>query len=484
MPPPIIATIASSEYFTISTAGSAYFYPKILNSNGDALTSPCNADGNGSSFGHFYKSLLSSASGLAVINEITFCNICNYAADSTATVSLWTSTDKHLYVPLLGPTGAFIRKTMIAKEGMIINTVSTNSLYSTIVFYDPSFPSESDFIFKEGTYSTIIASNAPETPGSNYLSFADAVYLNCHKLGVDVTFTSDHYEAGDSVVITSVNWDTVNRTLDYNNPSTNVTLVGDLTFTTYCSNATGSLRLNLSMCNLEPTTFYRLSDSNELAAIAYPTYCNFTNVTICNFNAIQFTGDGSYLNIATDLKYFNSGSICVLSQIASNAFDANHVIFNSGYDYIYKIFPTCNYDSITFGSNTVDHVLPTYSFDNWHFITVTYSNYIKNRSNYYDLYTYYDTVLQYSNLSNVGHTSSFISTNILVGSNYPGALMNLGIFDRCLCKREIELYLDIVYSTGNGGGGGGGGSGTDSGSGSGSGSGSDSGSGSGSEPPS
>ena len=147
MPPPIIATIASSEYFSISTAGSAYFYPKILNSNFASLSSESNADGNGSSFGHFYKSLLSSASGLSVLNEITFCNICNYAADSTATVSLWTSTGKYLQVPLLGPTYTSIRKTMIAKEGIIINTVSTSSLYSTSVYYDPSFPSESDFFF-------------------------------------------------------------------------------------------------------------------------------------------------------------------------------------------------------------------------------------------------------------------------------------------------------------------------------------------------
>ena len=347
MPPPIIATIASSQLFPISTGGSAYFYPKILDSNGAALGSDCNATGNGSSFGHFYKNLLSSAAGLAVLNEITFCNICNYAADSTATVSLWTSNGKYLEVPLLGPTYTSIRKNMIAKEGIIINTVSTSSLYSTSVYYDPTFPSESFFFFKEGTYSTIIASNAPESPGSNYLSFADAVYLNCHKVGLDITFTSDHTSAGDSVVITSDNWDTINRTLDYYTSNANITPVGDLIFTTYCSNATGSLLLNLTMCNLAPTTYYRLQDSNELSAIAVPSYCNFTDVTICNIKAIQFPGDGSYLDIATDLKYFNSGSICVLSQIDSNAYDANHVIFNSGYDYIYKVFPTCNYESIT-----------------------------------------------------------------------------------------------------------------------------------------
>jgi hypothetical protein len=469
MSAPIITTIASSQFFTISTAGSAYFYPKILDSNFASLSSESNADGNGSSFGHFYKNLLSTSSGLVVLNEITFCNICNYAADSTATVSLWTSTGKYLQVPLVGPTTIFVRKNMIDKEGVIINTVSTSSLYSTSVYYDPTTPPESDFFFKEGTYSTIIASNAPESPGSNYFSFADAVYLNCHKVGVDVTFTSDHTSAGDSVVISSENWDAINTTLDYYTSNANIIPVGDLIFTTYCSNATGSLRLNLSMCNLEPATFYRLQDSNELSAIATPSYCNFTDVTVCNFKAIQFPGDGSYLDIPTDLKYFNSGSICVLSQIDSNAYDANHVIFNSGYDYIYKVFPTCNYDSITFGSNVVDHVLPTYPFDKWHFITITHSNYIQNRSNYYDLYTYYDTVLQYSNLSNVGHTSSFISTNIIVGSNYPGSLMYLSIFDRCLCKREIELYLDIIYSGDDGGTGTGSGSGSGSGCGSGSG---------------
>jgi hypothetical protein len=70
MSAPIITTIASSQYFTISTAGSAYFYPKILNSNFASLSSESNADGNGSSFGHFYKNLLSTSSGLVVLNEI------------------------------------------------------------------------------------------------------------------------------------------------------------------------------------------------------------------------------------------------------------------------------------------------------------------------------------------------------------------------------------------------------------------------------
>jgi hypothetical protein len=92
--------------------------------------------------------LLSSSSGLIVFNELTFCNICNYAADSTATVSLWTSTGKYLQVPLVGPTASFFRKNMIAKEGVIINTVSTSSLYSTSVYYDPTTPPESDFFFK------------------------------------------------------------------------------------------------------------------------------------------------------------------------------------------------------------------------------------------------------------------------------------------------------------------------------------------------
>jgi hypothetical protein len=111
----------------------------------------------------------------------------------------------------------------------------------------------------------------------------------------------------------------------------------------------------------------------------------------------------------------------------------------------------------------VDHVLPSHSTINWNLATVTFSNYVKNRSNYYDLYTYYNANLQYSNLTNAGHTSSFISNYITLGSNYPGVLMNVGLFDRCLCKREIELYMDVVYSELNGGGGG---SGSDSDSGS------------------
>ena len=88
MPPPIIATIASSQLFPISTGGSAYFYPKILDSNGAALSSESNADGNGNSFGHFYKNLLSSSGSLIVSNVLTYCNVCNYAGDSTAMVSL------------------------------------------------------------------------------------------------------------------------------------------------------------------------------------------------------------------------------------------------------------------------------------------------------------------------------------------------------------------------------------------------------------
>ena len=144
MPAPIITTIASSQYFTISTAGSAYFYPKILNSNGAALASQSNADGNGSSFGHFYKSLLSSAPNVYICNVSSFINTCNFAMDSTATVSMWTSTGKYLQVPLVGPTFATVRKDMIAKEGIIINTVSTQNAYSTIIEYNPSFKISTD----------------------------------------------------------------------------------------------------------------------------------------------------------------------------------------------------------------------------------------------------------------------------------------------------------------------------------------------------
>jgi len=457
VPPPIIATIASSEYFTISTAGSAYFYPKILNSNNASLESQSNADGNGSSFGHFYKSLLSSSSAVVVFNQITSCNVCNYAADSTATVSLWTSTGKYLQVPLLGPTYTSIRKNMIAKEGLIINTVSTSSVYSTSIYYDPIIPPESDFFFKEGTYSTIIASNAPESPGSNFFSFADAVYLNCHKVGVGITFTSDHYGAGDSVVITSDNWDAINTTLDYYTPSTNVIPVGDLIFTTYCSNATASLLLNLTMCNLAPATFYRLKDKIDHSDVLYPDDNDFTNVVICNFDSIQFPGtDSNYLSNSSDLKYYNSGTVCVFSHPYVS--EGRSQLYNFGDSYNYESDSKQGDDIITFGSNVVSNTLPSHSFTDWHLATVTYSNYIQNRSNYYDLYAYYNAGLQFSSISNGGHTSTFISNYNVVGSNYPGALMNYSIFDRCLCKREIELYMDIVYS--EIGGGSGSGSGT------------------------
>jgi len=456
MPPPIIATIASSQLFPISTGGSAYFYPKILDSNDAALSSRSNADGNGSSFGHFYKNLLSSSSALLVYNTITFCNICNYAGDSTATVSLWTSTGKYLQVPLVGPTYTTIRKNMIAKEGVIINTVSTSSLYSTGIYYDSTIPPESNFFFKEGTYSTIIAQNEPSTPGSNFFSFADAVYLNYHKTGMEVLFTTNHNTAGDSVVIASDNWDGINTTLDYNNPSTNITPVGDLSFTTYCSNASGSLRLNLTMCNLEPSVFLRGADVAEIDGIAYPNISNFSNVTICNFNAIAFPGD-AYVSNSLDFNTYQSGSVCIYSQIdpAGNSYsnEGTFSLFNFGDSYNYETDSKNNEDIITFGPNTVDHVLPTHSTINWNLATVTFSNYIQNRSNYYDLYTYYNANLQYSNLTNAGHTSSFISNYITIGSNYPGALMNVGLFDRCLCKREIELYMDVVYSELAGGGG-------------------------------
>jgi len=465
-PPPIITTIASSEYFSISTAGSAYFYPKILDSNLASLSSESNADGNGSSFGHFYKSLLSTSSLLLVANQITFCNICNYAGDSTATVSLWTSTGKYLQVPLVGPTAAIIRKNMIAKEGVIINTVSTSSLYSTIVLYLPDFPPESDFIFKEGTYSTIIAQNVPATPGSNYLSFADIVYLNCHTLGLNITFTSDYYSAGDYVTIDSGgNWDNINTTLDYFISNATITPKGNLFFTTYCSNATASLRLNLSMCNLAPATFYRLCNVYDHTDVLYPDFKDFVNVSVCNFDAIQFPGTNTdYLSNSSDLKYYNSGSVCIFSQPLTS--EGKFPLFNFGDSYNYESDSKQTEDIITFGPNVISNHLPDHSFTDWHLATVTYSNYIQNCSNYYDLYAYYNAGLQFSSISNVGHTSSFISNYNVVGCNYPGALMNYSIFDRCLCKREIELYLDLVYSvigggtgggTGSGGGGGGGG---------------------------
>jgi hypothetical protein len=479
MPPPIIATIASSQLFPISTGGSAYFYPKILDSNGAALSSESNADGNGNSFGHFYKNLLSSSGCVIVSNVLTFCNVCNYIADSNAMVSLWTSNGKYLQVPLVGPTYTTIRKETMKKEGIVINTVSTNNFYSTIMTYGPTAPS--NFMFKEGTYSTFMPQNYNAV---NYnFSFADAVYLNYHKTGLEVLFTTNDNVTG-AVTISGNDWlsptNPTNYYLNYPNRSTNINVFGDLSIEAACSNASGTLLLNLSMCNLAPFAFLRGADVAEIDGIAYPNISNFSNVTICNFNAIAFPGDAYVSNYFDGINTLESGSVCIYSQIdpAGNSYsnEGKFSLFNFGDSYSYETDSKNDEDIITFGPNTVNHTLPTHPVIEWNLATVTFSNYVKNRSNYYDLYTYYNANLQYSNLTNAGHTSSFISNYITIGSNYPGVLMNIGLFDRCLCKREIELYIDVVYKELAGGGGG-------SGSGSASGSGSGSGGGGGSEEP-
>jgi len=465
-PTALIATIASSEYFTISTAGSAYFYPKILNSNGASLSSESNADGNGSSFGHFYKNLLSTSSSLIVSNAITFCNICNYAGDSTATVSLWTSTGKYLQVPLIGPTYTTIRTEMIAKQGVIINTVSTNSLYSTIVTYGPNAPSS--FIFKEGTYSTLIPQNSPSVPGNYYLSFADAVYLNCDKVGLNVVYsTSSASYNGDSVVITGNGWGAMNTTLNYGVTSTNEIIWGDLLFTTYCSNATATLFLNLSMCNLMPAYYYRMQYLTEITSIQVGS--GLSEASNNSMACIQFPGTlYDFVNISTQMDTYTSGSICLYANANYSGNSTCNLMFitnqaNSANSLQYDINAglTTNYDIITFGSVS-NTSISNYNNSGWHFITVTFSNYTVNNSNYHDFNYYYNSIKQGSSLSNVGNTSSFMGQTLVLGQYFPGWIMNVGIFDRCLCKREIELYSDIVFSgvgggsgTGTGTGGGG-----------------------------
>ena len=464
-PTSIIATIASSEYFTLSTGGSAYFYPKILNSNGASLSSESNADGNGSSFGHFYKNLLSSSTSLVVSNVITYCNIYNYAGDSTATVSLWTSTGKYLQVPLVGPTYTTIRTDMIAKQGVIINTVSTNSLYSTIVTYGPDAPSS--FIFKEGTYSTIIPQNAPSYPGNYNFSFADAVYLNCDKVGLNIYFSTNYGFAGDSVDISGNGWDSINTSLYFTAPSTNINIWGDLLFTTYCSNATGTLFLNLSMCNLMPAYYYRMQYLTEIASIQVGS--GLSEASNNSMACIQFPGTlYDFVNISTQMNTYTSGSICLYANANYSGNNTCNLMFitnqaNSANSLQYDMNAglTTNYDIITFGSVS-NTSISNYNNAGWHFITVTFSNYTVNKSNYYDFNYYYNSIKQGSSLSNVGNTSSFMGETLVLGQYFPGWIMNVGIFDRCLCKREIELYSDIVFSevgtgsgTGTGTGGGG-----------------------------
>jgi len=457
-PTSIIATIASSEYFTISTGGSAYFYPKILNSNGASLSSESNADGNGSSFGHFYKNLLSTSSSLIVSNAITFCNTCNYPGDSTATVSLWTSTGKYLRVPLVGPTFTTIRRDMIAKEGIIINTVSTNSLYSTIVTYGPTNPSS--FIFKEGYYSTIIL--ADNTSSIKYsFSFADAVYLNFHIYGIDLTMSN--MDANDTITVSGVDWycnssDHIVNTVMNGVTNYHITkpVWGDLTFVPWSSN-NSLLTLNLCMYNLAPVISYRLSTLDELSTNNILVGTGIVTAKDCNFDCIHFPGTTTdYLSISTNIGTYTSGTICMLSHYESSS-RINYQLFTlSNYasngnaiDYTFKTGSTgTSTDSFSFCTVTTG-ILPTYSQSNWHFLTITFSNYTKNKINYFDFYSYYDTILQYSNLSNVGHTSSLMGNQLVVGCNYPGNLMNLSIFDRSLCKREMELYLDIVNTISN-----------------------------------
>ena len=485
MPPPIIATIASSQLFPISTGGSAYFYPKILDSNGAALGSDYNADGNGSSFGHFYKNLLSSSASLIVSNVST--NIFPGApdvgyTDSNASVSLWTSNGKFLTIPLLGSTYTTIRKDMIAKEGVILNTVSTQNVYSTIVSYDPTNPS--NFIFKEGTYSTLIT-QASGGPYYYNFSFADIAYLNYQTTGMTVVFSthSDSYNS-DDVTISNMDW-TCNgsgyvntTTLGYYNTSTNLSTLGDVVFGMGCSNFPGTLLLNFTMCNLAPAYYYRISNVTNIAdLIPSGTGYYLAEATHNTIPCVLFPGTPvDFITLSTQINTYTSGSICILADPNfSGGVTCNLMyILNSGdtanafqYD-VTATSGSTNYDRITLGgiSNTTTC---NYTNTNWHFITTTFSNYTINYSNFYDFYYYYNSEKRGSFVSNVGHTSSLIGPTLVLGQNYPGFLAHLGVFDRCLCKREIELYMDIVAKEFPGGGGG---SGSSSGSSSGSGSGS------------
>lgn len=482
MPPPIIVTVASSQYYPISTGGSAYFYPQILDSNGAALASQSNADGYGSSFGHFYKNLLSSSTSLVISNVLMYCNVCNYPGDSTATISLWTSTGKYLQVPLVGPTYTTIRKDMIVKEGVIINTVSTQNVYSTIVSYGPTSPC--NFIFKEGSYSTFLC-NLGGSPQSN-ISFADSTYLNYHTLGMNVTLSTNTSggTSGDNITLVQQDWlsagNALTTYLNTTHLSTNLNVWGDIIVTVAVSNHPWWLKLDVSMCNLAPQQYYRMKYLTELSGIIYGT--GLTEVTQAPFDCIGFPGTSAdYLGIRTNMDSNTAGSICLFSypNYSSSGLTCNVMTicnqamtaFSFLYNTYYNTSSPYNNDGIQFGGSLTSG--NNYAPNTWHFIAVTFSNYIYNRSNYYDYYMYYDTVLQNSFKSNVGHTSSFMGNQLIVGYNYPGFLMNLGIFDRALCKREIEIYSDIVYMELNGSGGGsGGGSGSGSGTGGGGGGGS------------
>lgn len=460
MPPPVITTIASSQLFPISTGGSAYFYPIILDSNGAALGSDCNATGNGSSFGHFYKNLLSSSASLIVSNVST--NVFPGApdvgyTDSNASVSLWTSTGKFLTIPLLGSTYTTIRKDMIAKEGVILNTVSTQNVYSTIVSYNPTTPS--NFIFKEGTYSTLIA-QAGGGPFYYNFSFADIAYLNFQTTGINVLFSTDSASYNsDTVTISNMDWACngagyVNsKTLDYYNTSTNLTVLGDVVFNMGCSNYPGTLLLTLSMCNLAPAYYYRMDYLSNITSISHGTLTEITHNTI---PCIQFPGTLlDYISLSTQVNTYTSGSICLLADANfSGGFTCNLMyIMNPGntanaFQYDITAGPgTTSYDRITLGGAISNTTTCNYDNTKWHFITTTFSNYTINYSNFYDFYYYYNSVKKGSFVSNVGHTSSLIGPTLVLGQYYPGYVAHLGVFDRCLCKREIEIYSDIMFSS-------------------------------------
>jgi len=460
MPPPIIATIASSQLFPISTGGSAYFYPKILDSNGAALGSDYNATGNGSSFGHFYKNLLSSSASFIVSNVSTnvFPGAPNVGyTDSNASVSLWTSTGKFLTIPLLGSTYTTIRKDMIAKEGAILNTVSTQNVYSTIISYQPTNPS--NFIFKEGTYSTVVT-QAYGGPFYYNFSFADISYLNFQKTGMTVEFsTNSGSYNGDNVTISNMDWNcntsgyVATNTLGFYNTSTNLSVIGDVVFNMGCSNYDGFLKLNISMSNLDPANYYRMDYLSNITSISHGTLTEVTHNTI---PCIQFPGTLlDYISLSTQINTYTSGSICLLADANfSGGFTCNLMyILNPGdtanaFQYDITAGPaTTSYDRITLGGSISNTTTCNYDNTKWHFITTTFSNYTINYSNFFDLYYYYNSVKKGSFVSNVGHTSSLIGPTLVLGQYYPGYVAHLGVFDRCLCKREIEIYSDIMFSS-------------------------------------
>jgi hypothetical protein len=241
-------------------------------------------------------------------------------------------------------------------------------------------------------------------------------------------------------------------TLGYYNTSTNLTVLGDVVFNMGCSNYPGTLLLTLSMCNLAPTHYYRMETLSNITSISHGTLTEVTHNTI---PCIQFPGTLlDYISLSTQINTYTSGSICLLADANfSGGFTCNLMyILNPGdtanaFQYDITAGHETSYDRITLGGAISNTTTCNYDNTKWHFITTTFSNYTINYSNFFDFYYYYDSVKQGSFVSNVGHTSSLIGPTLVLGQYYPGYVAHLGVFDRCLCKREIEIYSDIMFSS-------------------------------------